>query len=305
MQYCSMTTMFYKQRGTSERLSVEESLRRHAALGIKNIDLNMCAVGRFGEHEFDNDDWYERALKTRDLAQELGLDIVQTHLPYRSQLHKFNFFVPESYHHMEECTLRAMKISNIVGAKWAVIHPVMDENYTADYIEKHIAENKKFYEPCLEEAERGCCGLAIENMNDTLVRPGNRRYCVNVGDLIELVDSFNNPKVQVIWDFGHANLCYGSNQDWAIRQIGSRLKAVHVADNWGQVDDHLAPYQGNIDWTKIFEALADVGFDGYLDFEIGKTYDTLPDQLKESAMRFYKDIAEYMISKYEEIKSRR
>lgn len=305
MEYCSMSSSFYNQRGTKEKISVEESLKRHAALGIKNIDLNMCAVGRFGEHQFDREDWYKQACEIRELAEKLGLKFVQSHLPYRSVLSKWNFFDPESYSHMAEYTLRAMKISNIVGAQWAVVHPAWDENYSSDRTDKHIEENHKFYAACLEEAEKGCCGLAFENMNDTLVRPLNRRYCVQVEQLIELVDSFKSDKVQINWDFGHANLCYGDQQDWAIRQIGSRLKSVHVADNFGQVDDHFAPYQGKIDWSKIYKALADIDYQGYWDFEIGPTYSNLPDGLRESAMKFYKDIAEYMIAEFEKVKATR
>lgn len=303
MKYCSMITMFYKQRNTSERIRIEQSLKRHAALGIKYVDLNLCAVGRFGEHQFDGPDWYDNAYEVKDLAHELGIEIVQTHLPFQSSLHKFNFFDRESYNHMKECTLRAMKISNIVGAQWAVAHPAMDYNTTADAIEDQIRENYSFYAEIVAEAENGCCGIAFENMNDLLVRPYNRKFCVTVDQLIALVDSFNSDKVQITWDFGHGNLSYGDKQDQAIRQVGKRLKAVHVADNFGQVDDHLAPYQGTIDWKKVYEALVDIGFDGYWDFEIGSTYQNLPDELRNSAMRFYRDIAEYMIAEFETSKT--
>lgn len=295
MKYCAMTTMFYSQRDCKEKITVEESLHRISELGIKYIDLNMCAVGRFGEHQFDRDDWEKQAYSIRDLSEKLGLKIIQTHLPYQGKLHEFDFFNEESYKHMQTCTLRAMKISNIVGAKWAVVHPVKNPTYLNSEIEKQIEENHKFYRAVFEESLNGCCGLAFENMI-------NDNFCTKVENLIGLIDSYNNSKVQATWDFGHANLIYGNNQDEAIRKLGSRIKAVHVADNFGEKDDHLAPYQGSIDWDKIFTALKDIDFDGFWDFEIGKTYSNLPIELKNSAMKFYKDIADYMIEKYNSMK---
>lgn len=295
MKYCSMTTMFYSQPGCKEKISVEESLQRIAQLGIKYIDLNMCAVGRFGEHQFDRDDWESQAYRIKELADKLELRIVQTHLPYQGKLHKFDFYDCDSYKHMQACILRAMKISNIVGADWAVLHPVRNPDYSNDEVDKQIEENHLFYKDVINESCKGVCGLAFENMI-------HENFCTIVDDLISLVDSFKSPKIQAAWDFGHANLIYGDNQDKAIIKLGNRLKAVHVADNYGVNDDHLAPYQGSINWDRILSTLKDIHFDGYWDFEIGKSYSNLPLELKNEAMIFYKDIADYMIERYESIK---
>lgn len=295
MEYCCMTTMFYSVRGCGQKMSVEDSLTRIARFGIRYVDLNMCAVGRFGEHQFDRDDWKAQAYGIRDLADKLGLVFVQTHLPYQGRLHRFDFFNGESYQHMKDCTLRAMEISNIVGAKWAVLHPVTDPGFPVEELDAQITENHRFYESVFQESLSGCCGLAFENMV-----PGH--FGANVDDLVALIGSFGSEKVQATWDFGHANLVYGDSQDEAIRKIGPFLQAVHVNDNWGRTDDHFAPYQGSIDWDLILVSLAEVGFDGYWDFEIGKTYSNLPLELKDSAMMFYKDIASYMINRYEKVK---
>lgn len=295
MKYCSMTTMFYSQRGCNDKISVEESLKRIAQLGIKYIDLNMCAVGRFGEHQFDREDWEKQAYSIKELSEKLGLSIVQTHLPYQGKLHKFDFYDEESYKHMQECTLKAMKISNIVGAEWAVLHPVKNPEFPIEKTDKQIEENHRFYDSVFCESLKGCCGLAFENMI-------NDNFCTKVEDLIDLIASYNSSNVQATWDFGHANLIYGEEQDQAIRKLGLKIKAVHVADNFGEKDDHLAPYQGSIDWDKIFYALKDIGFDGYWDFEIGKTYSLLPIELKDSAMKFYRDIADYMFERYDAIR---
>lgn len=52
--------------------------------------------------------------------------------------------------------------------------------------------------------------------------------------------------------------------------LGDRLEALHVQDNFGECDNHLAPYMGNLDIDSLMNALLDSGFEkrgGYFTFE--------------------------------------
>ena len=71
----------------------------------------------------------------------------------------------------------------------------------------------------------------------------------------------------ICWDFGHANLM-GIDQREALRVMGKRLKATHVADNSGKLDDHILPFQGNVNWRSILPVLSEIGYEGDLTFEI-------------------------------------
>jgi sugar phosphate isomerase/epimerase len=51
--------------------------------------------------------------------------------------------------------------------------------------------------------------------------------------------------------------------DGAFREYGSVLQHVHLADS-----NRAAPGSGHIDFRPILQALADVGYDGYLSFEL-------------------------------------
>jgi len=49
---------------------------------------------------------------------------------------------------------------------------------------------------------------------------------------------------------------------------GPRLRTLHLHDNYGEVDDHLPPGRGTIDWADLFAALAEVGYARPLQLEL-------------------------------------
>ena len=94
------------------------------------------------------------------------------------------------------------------------------------------------------------------------------RYCMHYEDLIEFVDSYQEPDwVGICWDTGHANLMR-FDQRRALQTVGSRLIALHVNDNSGQTkDEHQLPYLGNVDWRAVLQGLVDIDYQGDLTYE--------------------------------------
>ena len=66
---------------------------------------------------------------------------------------------------------------------------------------------------------------------------------------------------------GHSNFC-GEKPADAVRLVGGEyLGSLHVHDNDGKADQHLRPGFGNIDWVDFSNALAEIGFEGSVNFE--------------------------------------
>ena len=145
------------------------------------------------------------------------------------------------------------------------------------------------------------CGIAIENMADSYGGPKNphRRpggsYCSTHVELCELVDSFHVDNVGICWDFGHAALM-GIDQREALRYMGKRLKATHVADNNGMKDDHILPFQGSLDWRSILPVLGEIGYEGDLTYEIHSSTSRLPDELVDPMAKMCHDVGRYLLS---------
>jgi sugar phosphate isomerase/epimerase len=54
--------------------------------------------------------------------------------------------------------------------------------------------------------------------------------------------------LKICFDTGHAHLTGGI--DAAFRSLHERIAVVHLHDNHGEKDEHLLPYEGEIDWAQ-------------------------------------------------------
>ena len=72
--------------------------------------------------------------------------------------------------------------------------------------------------------------------------------------------------MHAVWDTGHGNL-QDMPQHEALRVLGSEVYALHVQDNLGDTDSHLAPFFGTLDLDSLMQGLVDIGYTGYFTFE--------------------------------------
>ncbi len=70
-------------------------------------------------------------------------------------------------------------------------------------------------------------------------------------------------------DVGHANLRkFGHSVERYLDEFREKLVHLHLADNFGQKDDHLAPGEGTIDWKMVLSKLREFDFKGFCTLEI-------------------------------------
>ena len=105
----------------------------------------------------------------------------------------------------------------------------------------------------LDEAGQGAADLGVELALE------NGATLKHMDYILELVAHLNQPHVGICIDTGHAALG-NLGAAPAVSMAGERLLTTHLQDNWGQVDDHLPPGSGNIDWGAVLGALHDVGY---------------------------------------------
>ncbi len=97
------------------------------------------------------------------------------------------------------------------------------------------------------------------------VEPWNRyeTYLINrVGQAAAFVDEVSGPGIGVMADTFHMSLEEVDIAE-AIRGVGSRLAHVHLADS-----NRAAPGFGHTDFTPIVQAIADVGYQGWVSYEL-------------------------------------
>ena len=127
------------------------------------------------------------------------------------------------------------------------------------------------FEELFDYAEKNGVKIALEN----------QRYSENISYFME---RYAQPGF--CWDIGHEN-CFTDNIKF-MELFGDRLCALHIHDNrcLKDNDDHLIPFDGNIDFDYVAQTLAKNGYDGTVMLEIGKgvtvdgkqVYDSLTDE---------------------------
>lgn len=71
--------------------------------------------------------------------------------------------------------------------------------------------------------------------------------------LENLFGSINGDNVKFCFDIGHENIYNGGRG--VLELYGDRLAAFHIHDNFASGDDHLLPFDGNINWHRAAERI--------------------------------------------------
>jgi L-ribulose-5-phosphate 3-epimerase len=299
MRLATSTNLFAMSAGFDAFSASDEALRRCSAAGFRVIDMNFCRLGT-GMADFDGPDWRQSALRLRSLADSLGLEFSQSHLPFYPKLEPVEIPARPGFRELfREMLFRGLEASAILGVRWAIVHPFMAKAGRDLDEEASLELNLSYYEALVERAGELGLGLAFENMPEH--RPDlRRRYCASAPELCRLIDAFRkafgSELVGACWDFGHGAILY-PDQTKALTMVGERLKATHVADNPGGYDAHTLPFfEGSVDWPAVMRSLVEIGYRGDFALEVHGMTTYAPDQVKDSIARFCRSVGEYCLS---------
>ena len=124
--------------------------------------------------------------------------------------------------------------------------------------------NRSFFNALLPAAEQYGVTLLAENFNRMFVE--NIFWIDNAKDLKEMIEYVNHPLLQACWDAGHGNM-QKTSQEESLRTLGGYVKAIHVQDNCGDEDSHIAPLFGTLDTDSLVRGLKAIDYQGYFTFE--------------------------------------
>lgn len=74
------------------------------------------------------------------------------------------------------------------------------------------------------------------------------------------------PKLLLHLDIGHANI--GGNAQLMLKKFSKRLVHIHISDNHGRSDEHLALGKGSINWSAMLGAVKKAGYDDTITLEV-------------------------------------
>lgn len=230
-------------------------VQKLAELGFEALDFNFSDYSN-PDSIFAKDNWREVVENIKAVADQSGIVFSQLHSPF--------YMIIDNHEHDEfEAMMmeKSFAVCQILGAKWAVIHL---KRYSeglngANYNQTKIYNVDRIRNLCKIAAKYDTC-IAVENFfrfPEELKELGINQ----VSDLVETVDNANCANLGICLDTGHA-FFDGVNPADAVLAFGKRLQVLHVHDNDGRNDLHIAPFTGRIDWGQFMSALKNSDFAG-------------------------------------------
>ncbi len=157
---------------------------------------------------------------------------------------------------------RSLGLAAELGAPKVVLHPSFVGGLgrsVPEVVKRYTLES---LDAAVRQADACGCRICLENLFDRLTP---------FSAIEDFAAAFQRwPQLEMTLDVGHAFLDgQGMERILAfIHAFGDRLGHVHISDNHGQRDDHLAVGGGAIDFTLLMKALQQMGYDGTMTLEI-------------------------------------
>lgn len=255
------------------------------AAGFDGIDMAL-------QDGFMADGWEKRVERILELLEDNDMCCAQVHLPFYGIFASSEIYDPE----IEKQIKNSFKAMKMLGAKWGAFHPQSATGFDYDR-NRAMHDNTEKLKNYLEEAVKYGTGIAVENIPVFPDCPQYNFFSSNIDDHAELVDGLNSDLVKICWDFGHANLMSFDTAD-ALRKLGERVKILHVHNNNGMCDWHVAPSIGTHCWDGTVKALSDIGYDGPLSLEIN--FSLVPEERMQSYVKYLGEDAEWLKQKFEQ-----
>lgn len=258
--------------------------------GYTALDLSC-----FGANAFIMDDqWEQTATALRERADSRGVVFNQAHAPFGGGFEHYTQKLIPTFP-------RVFAFCRILGVRQIVVHPLQKGRYYG-HEQELFDMNMEFYRSLIPLSEEYGIKIAIENMWQT--HPVTHRICDDVcadpHELAAYFDTLNDPAhFTVCLDIGHVALC-GREPEDAIRVLGAhRLGALHVHDVDYLNDLHTVPYVGRINWDRVVDALAEIGYRGEFTMESDAFLHKYPDGLMPAAVGFMAETTRYLAERLE------
>lgn len=143
-----------------------------------------------------------------------------------------------------EMANKSLQLAEKLGAKRIVFHPGLAYGSDKKQQDLWIKNCLNFWPEFLPQSKEIGSIICIENIYET------------VPDVFTtLLSTINSPQMGHVFDIGHWNLfSTGNLLDW-LNKTSPYLKHLHLHDNQGEEDEHLAIGQGKVPFSTLFEWL--------------------------------------------------
>lgn len=215
------------------KCNVKESLNGIINAGFKNVFIQ----------------WYDKDFEIDQLTQvelckQNNLNIIFAHLGYQ----KINEIWTQSGDYFVDRYKQDILNVSKLGINMVIMHPCSKFEAPAP---NEIGLNR--FKEIIDYAEKLDVKVCIEN--------------TKIKDHLEyLLDNIHNLNFGLCFDVGHFHCNFKDN--WNFEKYINRIFAVHLHDNHSESDEHLLPFDGNLDWNYIINKLNKLNYNGPITMEV-------------------------------------
>lgn len=260
-------------------LKIEDAVERFIRNGIYASELS-------DEHGFEllnrSDDVVSTGKSLKNFIDERNFEISQGHLWLKVKICSGDI----------ENIYNWIDMYEAIGIKNMVLHcdNLVDTSFSKqEKIDKNI-EKLTLIADYIRDKDITIC---LENLR--LLSP-EQKYIIdqNADDLLYIIDRVGSPRFGICLDTGHLNLTEKDHYKFILK-AGKKLKALHIADNEGFIDQHMMPFtKGNVDFQEVVRGLREVDYKGLFNLEIpGES--RIPIELRDAKIQYIKACYEYLM----------
>ncbi len=297
-------------KGILPEMGLEEGVALIANAGFERVDFNLDTflknsdvyagkINKFFDADLESLLAYFGEYKKAFEAH--GIRPSQMHAPYP-------ILVPtraDVTDYMQETVIpKSIAIAGMMEIPWVVMHPFKLQ-YTYG-IEAERAMNLKYFISLIPLLKEHHVGVCVENLYEGVGGRITEGTCADPQDAIYYVDTLNQLAGEELFgcclDTGHMELTHREPADY-IRQVGKRLKILHMHENDAIGDLHQMPYtfgsksEDGVDWEDFCKALDEIGFDGTLSFETFPCVNSFPRGARGEVLRTIREIGKEIADK--------
>lgn len=269
--------------------SEEKALEMIKEAGFDGADLSLFTIEK--NPRWMGENYKEEARKLGKYARSIGVPFIQSHAPFQFDWEHRDFetdIFPIIY--------RSVEIAALAGVKLMVIHPIHHTPYFG-HEEELFETNMAYYKRFIPLCEQYGIKICLENMWKTnrLRKVIDHDTCSRAAEFNRYIDTLNaegGDHFCACLDLGHIVLV-GEDPVAMIKEMGSRIQALHIHDNNYHDDTHTLAGCGKMPMIEIFQALKEVGYSGPYTLEADAFLKNMPEDLFPTALKFMADTSRY------------
>ncbi len=257
-----------------DKMSLKECFELCKDAGFDGVELNFALEG-----EFSAESSPAEIQAIGKLAQDVGISI--------SGVCSFLFWPYSLTHNDPDRRNRGMELAQqmiqaarLLGTENLLVVPgAVYAGWVDDFdpVPNDVCDRRarEAVRQLLPEAKKAGVYLNIENIFVS-------GYLYSPQEMVEFVDSFDSPQVQIHFDTGNI-MQYQFPEHW-IPILGKRIKNIHFKE-WDKrthefnLNTFRTLLDGTTNWPAVIEALDRVGYRGYLTFEYFHPFEHFPEAL--------------------------